>query len=37
MFLPALMGHGTPEQQEEWASRAYTNSIMGTYAQVILK
>jgi len=34
MFLPALMSQCTPEQQAEWLGRAYTNSILGTYAQV---
>jgi len=36
MFLPSLIGQGTPEQQEEWVGRAFKNSILGTYAQVIL-
>lgn len=35
MFLPALMGQGTPEQIEKWVTLAYNNAIMGTYAQVI--
>lgn len=35
MFLPSLMGQGTPEQQEEWVPRAYNNQVLGTYAQVI--
>lgn len=36
MFLPALLGNCTPEQQEQWIERAFKNSILGTYAQVIL-
>lgn len=36
MFLPALMGHGTTKQQAEWMSRAWTCSIIGTYAQTEL-
>lgn len=36
MFLPALMGHGTTMQQAEWMSRAWTCSIIGTYAQTEL-
>lgn len=35
MFLPSLIGQGTPEQQEEWVERAFKNSILGTYAQVM--
>jgi hypothetical protein len=34
MFLPVLIGQGTVEQQAEWISRAWTCSIIGTYAQV---
>ncbi|KAE9532033.1 hypothetical protein AGLY_010235 [Aphis glycines] len=36
MFLPSLIGQGTPEQQEEWVERAFNNSILGTYAQTEL-
>ncbi|XP_065085923.1 probable peroxisomal acyl-coenzyme A oxidase 1 [Ochlerotatus camptorhynchus] len=36
MFLPALMGHGTPEQQAEWIGRAWNCEIVGTYAQTEL-
>lgn len=34
MFIPALMGQGTSEQQAEWLSKAYNLNIIGTYAQV---
>lgn len=33
MFMPAIMGHGTPEQQQQWLSRAINMDIIGTYAQ----
>ncbi|XP_055529883.1 probable peroxisomal acyl-coenzyme A oxidase 1 [Wyeomyia smithii] len=36
MFLPAIMGHGTPEQQAEWIGRAWNCNIIGTYAQTEL-
>jgi acyl-CoA oxidase len=36
MFLPVLIGQGTPEQQAYWISRAWTCSIVGTYAQTEL-
>lgn len=36
MFLPALMGHGTAEQQSEWITKAWNCSIIGTYAQTEL-
>lgn len=36
MFIPAIMGQGTVEQQGYWISRAWTCSIIGTYAQVWL-
>jgi hypothetical protein len=36
MFLPALIGNGTPEQIEKWVERAFKSAILGTYAQVIL-
>ncbi len=35
MFIPALMGQGTSEQQAEWLERAYNLNILGTYAQVL--
>ena len=34
MFIPAIMGQGTAEQQAEWISRAWNCNIIGTYAQV---
>lgn len=34
MFIPTIMGQGTIEQQGYWISRAWTCSIIGTYAQV---
>ncbi|KAG0719987.1 putative peroxisomal acyl-coenzyme A oxidase 1 [Chionoecetes opilio] len=36
MFLPAIMGQGTVEQQGEWMGRAWTGEIIGTYAQTEL-
>uniref|UniRef100_A0A6M2DSR8 Acyl-coenzyme A oxidase n=1 Tax=Xenopsylla cheopis TaxID=163159 RepID=A0A6M2DSR8_XENCH len=36
MFIPTLMGQGTVEQQAEWIGRAWTCSIIGTYAQTEL-
>lgn len=36
MFLPTIMGQGTPEQQFEWLSRAWSCNIIGTYAQTEL-
>lgn len=33
MFLPALMNHGTSDQQAEWISRAWNCNVIGTYAQ----
>ncbi|VVC32713.1 Acyl-coenzyme A oxidase, N-terminal,Acyl-CoA oxidase/dehydrogenase, central domain,Acyl-CoA [Cinara cedri] len=36
MFLPTLIGQGTPEQQSEWVPRALSNEILGTYAQTEL-
>jgi acyl-CoA oxidase len=36
MFLPALMNHGTGEQQAEWVSRAWNCNVIGTYAQTEL-
>lgn len=34
MFIPTIMGQGTLEQQGEWVGRAFSNQIIGTYAQV---
>jgi len=34
MFIPTLLGQGTLEQQALWVSRAWSNEIIGTYAQV---
>ncbi len=34
MFLPALMGQGSEEQQAEWLPKAIGMNIIGTYAQV---
>lgn len=34
MFIPTIMGQGTLEQQGEWIGRAFSNQIIGTYAQV---
>lgn len=34
MFIPALMGQGTVEQQAKWLEKAYNLNIIGTYAQV---
>ena len=34
MFIPTIMGQGTPEQQSQWITRAWFGSIIGTYAQV---
>ncbi|XP_042211127.1 peroxisomal acyl-coenzyme A oxidase 1-like isoform X2 [Homarus americanus] len=36
MFLPAIMGHGTVDQQAEWMGRAWAGQIFGTYAQTEL-
>lgn len=36
MFLPALMGMGTADQQAEWIQRAWSCNILGTYAQTEL-
>lgn len=35
MFIPTIMGQGTMEQQGDWVGRAFSNQIIGTYAQVI--
>jgi len=34
MFIPAIMGQGTVEQQSIWISKAWNCSLIGTYAQV---
>lgn len=34
VFIPALMGHATVEQQAKWVYRAWNFEIIGTYAQV---
>lgn len=36
MFIPAIIGHGTKEQQEKWMARAANYNIIGTYAQTEL-
>lgn len=36
MFMPAIMGQGTVEQQGEWIGRAWSGEIIGTYAQTEL-
>ena len=36
MFIPALMGQGTAEQQAKWLEKAYKLNIVGTYAQTEL-
>uniref|UniRef100_A0A182JXZ0 Acyl-coenzyme A oxidase N-terminal domain-containing protein n=1 Tax=Anopheles christyi TaxID=43041 RepID=A0A182JXZ0_9DIPT len=36
MFVPALLGHGSPEQQAEWLPRALKCQMLGTYAQTEL-
>lgn len=36
MFIPTIMGQGTLEQQGEWIGRAFSNQIIGTYAQVLV-
>ncbi|KAF4526151.1 hypothetical protein B566_EDAN008186 [Ephemera danica] len=33
MFIPAILGQATPEQQEVWLPRALGMKILGTYAQ----
>lgn len=37
MFIPALLGQGTAEQQGKWLEKAYNLNIIGTYAQVYIK
>ena len=34
MFIPAIKGQGTDEQQAYWLLKAQTMQIVGTYAQV---
>lgn len=34
MFIPTIMSQGTSEQRAEWVGRAFSNQILGTYAQV---
>ncbi|VVC41119.1 Acyl-coenzyme A oxidase, N-terminal,Acyl-CoA oxidase/dehydrogenase, central domain,Acyl-CoA [Cinara cedri] len=36
MFIPTLMSQGTSEQQAEWVGQAFSNQILGTYAQTEL-
>ncbi|XP_058055084.1 probable peroxisomal acyl-coenzyme A oxidase 1 [Anopheles bellator] len=36
MFVPAILGHGSPEQQAEWLPRSLKCQIIGTYAQTEL-
>lgn len=36
MFIPALKGQATDEQQKKWLSKAYKMSIIGCYAQTEL-
>ncbi|XP_013188651.1 probable peroxisomal acyl-coenzyme A oxidase 1 [Amyelois transitella] len=36
MFVPTIMGQGTPEQQEEWLPKATAMKVIGTYAQTEL-
>ncbi|PSN29864.1 putative peroxisomal acyl-coenzyme A oxidase 1 [Blattella germanica] len=36
MFIPAVLGQGTPEQREKWAMRAIKHNIIATYAQTEL-
>lgn len=36
MFIPALMGQATLEQQAYWVGRSWNCEIIGTYAQVNL-
>ncbi|KAL6423736.1 hypothetical protein ACFW04_010310 [Cataglyphis niger] len=36
MFIPAIMGQGTVEQQGYWISKAWSCNIIGTYAQTEL-
>jgi acyl-CoA oxidase len=34
MFVPTLMGQGTPQQSAHWITQAWDCRILGTYAQV---
>lgn len=34
MFVPAILGQATLEQQGDWLDRAWNFEILGTYAQV---
>ncbi|XP_053690484.1 probable peroxisomal acyl-coenzyme A oxidase 1 [Sabethes cyaneus] len=36
MFIPAIIGQGTAEQQQKWLGRALNCEIIGTYAQTEL-
>nr|XP_027226501.1 peroxisomal acyl-coenzyme A oxidase 1-like [Penaeus vannamei] len=36
MFIPAIVGQGTREQQDKWLGRALRGEIVGTYAQTEL-
>ncbi|XP_046437012.1 probable peroxisomal acyl-coenzyme A oxidase 1 [Daphnia pulex] len=36
MFIPALMGQGTIDQQAKWLEKAYNLNMIGTYAQTEL-
>ena len=36
MFIPALMGQSTVEQQKHWLNRAQQYEMLGTYAQTEL-
>ncbi|KAL0901881.1 hypothetical protein ABMA27_007036 [Loxostege sticticalis] len=36
MFVPTIIGQGSPEQQAEWLPKALSMQIMGTYAQTEL-
>ncbi|XP_058460944.1 probable peroxisomal acyl-coenzyme A oxidase 1 isoform X2 [Malaya genurostris] len=36
MFIPAIIGQGTPEQQAKWLDKALNCEILGTYAQTEL-
>lgn len=36
MFIPTIMGQGTPEQQKKWLEKSLRCEIIGTYAQTEL-
>lgn len=36
MFVPAIMGHASPEQQEQYLGKALNCEIIGSYAQTEL-